>query len=102
MEDFKEISIDMIESDPYLTMSTNIKRYIKNAYLQKEKHPTLVEFRHINEDGSIVVRMPKEWFPNMKPKRSGRKFTEEEKQANGDRLREYHKKKREEALNEQS
>jgi len=100
MDDFKEISIDFVEGEPYFTASTDIKKYIKNAYEQKKKHPTLVDIRTVNEDGSIVFRMPDDWFPTMKPPRKGRVFTEEEKEANANRLREMHRKKREAKKNE--
>lgn len=100
MNEFKEICMDMVDGEPFFTVSTDIKKYIKNAYNQKEKHPTLVDIRIVNEDGSIVFRMPDDWFPTMKPPRKGRVFTEEEKKANGERLREMHRKKKERLSNE--
>lgn len=95
MEDLKEISLEMIDGDSYFTVSTNIKRYINNAYKQKEKHPTLVDFKVINPDGYVMFRMPDDWFPNMKPRRTGRVFTEDEKKANAERLRKMHQDKKE-------
>ena len=100
MADFKEVCVDIVQGEPYCTTTVTIQKYINETYKLKEQHPTLVEVLTVNEDGSIVARFPENWFRFPKPSRGGRKFTEEEKQANGDRLREYHRKKKEEALNE--
>lgn len=99
--DYKEVAIDYLIGEDYCTATVDGTKYINQVYKLKEKHPTLVDIVYTNPDGSMVVHFPSDWFRfPAPPKSSGRKFTEEEKKANGDRLREYHRKKKEGLLDE--
>lgn len=93
--EIQEVAIDFIKEEPYLTATVSTQRYINRTKKLKEKYPTLVEIRHTNEDGSMVVRFPAEWFKfPSPPKTGGRTFTEEEKKANAERLRQMHRDKK--------
>ncbi len=103
MAELRETCINWVYGEDFYYISSGIVKDINEIKRAKEQHPALVNIKHTNEDGSIVAQISKELQPPvLRKKRSGRKFTEEEKQANGDRLREYHKKKKERALDEQS
>ena len=101
MAELKETCIDWVQGEDFFYISTGITKDINTIMETKKKHPTLVNIKHTNEDGSIVAQIAIELRPPVLRKSSGgRKFTEEEKKANGDRLREYHKKKKEGKLDE--
>lgn len=101
MAELRETCINWVAGEDFYYISSDITKDINEIKKAKEQHPTLVNIKHVNEDGSIVAQISNELQPPvLRKRRSGRKFTEEEKQANGDRLREYHKKKKERALNE--
>lgn len=94
MSDFKEVAIDLIQGEPFCTATVCIQKYINETYRLKEKYPDLVDIIVVNKDGTLLVKFPSSWFRFVKPPKRGRVFTEEEKKANTDRLREYHKKKK--------
>ena len=88
--DIHEVCGDIIQGEDYCTFTVSILKYINKTNELKKKYPSLVDIRHINEDGSMVVRFPAEWFRFPSPPKSkGRVFTEEEKKANAERLRNY-------------
>jgi len=93
--DCKEVAVEYLIGTDYCTETVDGTKYINRVHKLKKKYPTLVDIVHTNPDGSMVVHYPSDWYrPPAPPKSSGRTFTEEEKKANGDRLREYHKKKK--------
>ena len=101
MAELRETCINWVYGDDFYYISSGILKDINEIKKAKEQHPTLVNIKHVNEDGSIVAQISNELKPPVfRKRRSGRKFTEEEKKANGDRFREMHKKKKERALNE--
>lgn len=103
MAELRETCINWVYGENYYYISTSILKDINHVKKQKEKYPDLVEIRHINSDGSLVAKLSKKLRPpvSRSPKK-GREYTEEEKQANGERLRQYHKKKKKENLDGQS
>lgn len=100
MLDVKEVCVEMVQGESFCLATVCVQKYINETYRLQKKHPDLVDIQAVNDDGSLLVKFPAEWFSFVRVPRKGRVFTEEEKIANGDRLREYHKKKKEEKEDE--
>ena len=74
-----ETCIDRIVGEEYCTFTTCEKKLIKQVKQWKKEYPDEVDIRVINEDGSLVVRLPYNWFRDPKPPTKRRKLTDEEK-----------------------
>lgn len=103
MAELKETCINWVQGEDFYSVSSGIVKDVNTIKKMKEKFPDSVEIEHLYEDGYIIAKCSVKLLPALfRKRRKGRVFTEEEKKANGDRLREYHKKKKERALDEQS
>ena len=60
-----------------------------------EEYPEEVKILARNQDGSVFAHVPISWF-KFSPPRKGREYTEEERAAAGERLREFRNRKNEE------
>ena len=89
-----ETCIDRIVGEEYCTFTTCEKKLIKQVKQWKKDYPEQVDIRTINEDGSIVARLPYNWFRDPRPpiKRNHR-LTEEEKQERARKMLEGRKNK---------
>lgn len=84
MADPKETAFNYLSDEKYGTLFTSEKKIINKIHKWIEKGED-VEIKHINSDGSIVCKVPKEWL-SVRPKIK-RKLTEEQRKAIVDRLK---------------
>lgn len=68
MEDIKETAWDHIYGEKTATFSTSEKKWIREIQRLHEKYPGEVDIRHVNNDGSILVQLPADWF-RIRPKK---------------------------------
>ncbi len=84
MDDFKETAWDHVTGEKFATFSTSEKKWIKAIEDLKKKYPDDVDIRVVNEDGSLVARLPASWF-KIRPKKQTN-MTQEQKDAARARL----------------
>lgn len=68
MEDIKETAWDHIYGEKTATFSTSEKKWIREIQRLHEEYPGEVDIRHVNNDGSILVQLPADWF-RIRPKK---------------------------------
>ena len=68
MEDIKETAWDHVAGEKFATLSTSEKKYIRLVEDLREKYPNDVDVRCVNDDGSMVVRIPADWL-RIRPKK---------------------------------
>ena len=81
-----ETGVERVVGDEYCCVFTGERKFITKLNQYKEEYPGLVEIRHVNEDGSVVARVPFDWFRFVKPP-SKRNMTEEQRKAAGERMK---------------
>lgn len=81
-----ETGIERIVGDDYCCVFTGERKFINKLNQFAKGYPTLVEIRHINEDGSIVARVPFDWFRFVKPP-TKREMSEEQRKAAAERMK---------------
>lgn len=80
-----ETSIERVQGDDYCLVYTGERKFI-NQLNELAQNYSEVDIRHINEDGSMVVRVPYNWFRFVKPP-TKRNYTEEQRQAMSERMK---------------
>lgn len=80
-----ETSIERVQGDDYCLIYTGERKFINQLNELSKSYPE-VDIRHINEDGSIVARVPYSWFRFVKPP-SKRNFTEEQRKVMSERMK---------------
>ena len=80
-----ETSIERVQGDNYCLVYTGERKFISQLN-ELAKEYSEVDIRHINEDGSVVVRVPYDWFRFVKPP-TKRNYTEEQRKAMGERMK---------------
>ena len=80
-----ETSIERVQGDDYCLVYTGERKFINQLNELTKTYPE-VDIRHINEDGSMVVRVPSNWFRFVKPP-TKRNYTEEQRKAMGERMK---------------
>lgn len=83
--EIQENAIEWYSGDDNVCISLTQKKYI-NKILRFSKSYSEVKIDAVNDDGSICAHIPLSWI-KISPKRSGREYTEDEKQAAAERLR---------------
>lgn len=83
--DLKETAINYIAGDSEITVYTAERRYINTVKRLIESKPDQIRIVRENPDGSIIAKMPTEWFRFPKPKRT---ISDEMKAAAAERMRE--------------
>lgn len=68
-----ETGIDFIHGDDQILISTARKSYITQIEKWKKQYPDYVNIIHRNDDGSLCVQIPSNWFRFPKPPRKFRK-----------------------------
>ena len=68
MAELKETCLDHVAGENYATVYTGEIKWIRILYKLKEDYPQDVNIQHINEDGSIIAKIPIDWF-KIKPKK---------------------------------
>lgn len=85
MAEPKETAFNYFTDEKYGTLFTSEKKIINKIHKWIEKGED-VEIKHINQDGSIVCKVPKE-FLSLRPKIK-RNFTDEQRKNMSNRLKE--------------
>lgn len=86
-----ETSVERVQGDTYCLIYTGERKFINQLNELAQNYPE-VDIRHINEDGSMVVRVPYDWFRFVKPP-TKRNYTDEQRQAMSERMKKAREKK---------
>lgn len=86
-----ETSIERVQGDDYCLVYTGERKFI-NQLNELAKNYSEVDIRYINEDGSMLARVPYDWFRFIKPP-TKRNYTEEQRKAMGERIKKVREKK---------
>lgn len=93
----KETCIDIIQGEPYCSISTMQSKYIEDILLLKDKYPDEVKIIHRATDkepcDAIVAQVPASWFRFVRPKVK-KKMSEEQKNKAKERMRKAREAKR--------
>lgn len=84
MVDIHETSLDHVAGEDFISVYSSERKWINKLQRLKEQYPSEVDIRHINDDGSMLVRLPAEWF-RLRPKKKVN-LTEEQIEASKARL----------------
>lgn len=85
---WKETAYDYIDGNSYATFYTGQRKWlnkINNEWLVK--YPDQVKVIQVNEDGSMLVHIPKNWLKLSPPKKMN--LTDEQRRKIGDRLNKH-------------
>ena len=80
-----ETSVERVQGDDYCLVYTGERKFINRLNEFAKNYPE-VDIRHINEDGSMVVRVPSNWFRFVKPP-TKRNYTEEQRKSMSERMK---------------
>ena len=80
-----ETSIERVSGDTYCLVYTGERKFINQLNQLAKDYPE-VDIRCVNEDGSMLVRVPFSWFRFVKPP-TRRNYTEEQRKAMGERMK---------------
>lgn len=86
----RETDIEYIVGDSTLTVYTAEQKHVRRIKQYASEYPDDVIISKENEDGSIVARMPAEWFRLPKPPKK-MNFTDEQRRAVAERLAAHRK-----------
>lgn len=81
-KELRETAFNYIIGETTATFYTAEKKWINKITKLSKDNPNEVNIVHINEDGSILAKIPSKWFKIRVP----RKLTEEQKQVIRDRF----------------
>ena len=80
-----ETSIERVQGDDYCLVYTGERKFI-NQLNELAQNYSEVDIRYINKDGSMLVRVPYDWFRFIKPPVK-RNYTEEQRKDMGERMK---------------
>lgn len=80
-----ETSIERVQGDDYCLVYTGERKFINQLNELAQNYPE-VDIRCVNEDGSMVARVPYNWFRFIKAP-TKRNYTEEQRKAMGERMK---------------
>nr|DAI11321.1 MAG TPA: hypothetical protein [Caudoviricetes sp.] len=81
-----ETSIDRVQGDNYCIVFTGEKKFINQLKEFSKLYPNDVKIQYENNDGSIEVKVPYNWFRFIKPP-TKRSYTEEQRKAMSERMK---------------
>lgn len=81
-----ETSIDRVQGDNYCIVFTGEKKFINQLKEFSKLYPNDVKIQYENNDGSIEVKVPYNWFRFIKPPIK-RNYTEEQRKAMSERMK---------------
>lgn len=81
-----ETSIDRVQGDNYCIVFTGGKKFINQLKEFSKLYPNDVKIQYENNDGSIEVKVPYNWFRFIKPP-TKRNYTEEQRKAMSERMK---------------
>lgn len=87
-----ETSIDRVQGDNYCIVFTGEKKFINQLKEFSKLYPNDVKIQYENNDGSIEVKVPYNWFRFIKPP-TKRNYTEEQRKAMSERMKKAREKK---------
>lgn len=67
--EIKETSLNYVDVDSVASFTTYERRWINKIKKWKEEYPDKVNIIAENEDGTICVHIPKQWFKISPPKK---------------------------------
>ena len=94
MAEIQENAIEWYSGDNDVCVSFTQKKYINKIQRYAKTHSDVM-IDAVNEDGSICAHIPLSWI-KISPPKKGREFTDEEKAATAERLREARRNKQNE------
>ena len=68
MTDIRETVIDHVDGENFATVSTAERKWIRLVHKLSEQRPGEVDIRAVNEDGSLVARVPYAWMKLSPPR----------------------------------
>ena len=89
-----ETSVERVQGDDYCCVYTGERKFINRLNELAKSYPE-VSIRRVNEDGSVLARVPFSWFRFVKPP-ARRNYTEDQKQAASERLKKAREQKNKE------
>lgn len=81
-----ETSINRVQGDNYCIVFTGEKKFINQLKEFSKLYPNDVKIQYENNDGSIEVKVPYNWFRFIKPP-TKRNYTEEQRKAMSERMK---------------
>ena len=81
-----ETSIDRVQGDNYCIVFKGEKKFINQLKEFSKLYPNDVKIQYENNDGSIEVKVPYNWFRFIKPP-TKRNYTEEQRKAMSERMK---------------
>lgn len=81
-----ETSIDRVQGDNFCIVFTGEKKFINQLKEFSKLYPNDVKIQYENNDGSIEVKVPYNWFRFIKPP-TKRNYTEEQRKAMSERMK---------------
>lgn len=81
-----ETSIDRVQGDNYCIVFTGEKKFINQLKEFSKLYPNDVKIQYENNDDSIEVKVPYNWFRFIKPP-TKRNYTEEQRKAMSERMK---------------
>ena len=81
-----ETSIDRVQGDNYCIVFTGEKKFINQLKEFSKLYPNDVKIQYENNDGSIEVKVPYNWFRFIKPP-TKRNYTEEQRKVMSERMK---------------
>lgn len=81
-----ETSIDRVQGDNFCIVFTGEKKFINQLKEFSKLYPNDVKIQYENNDGSIEVKVPYNWFRFIKPP-TKRNYTEEQRKAMSKRMK---------------
>lgn len=90
---FRETSIERVTgNNSWTTVYTGEVRFINALKKLKEEYPDEVNITAVNDDGSMLARVPFDWMRFVAPKRH-REMTDEQRAAAAERMKKAREKK---------
>ncbi len=81
-----ETSIDRVQGDNFCIVFTGEKKFINQLKEFSKLYPNDVKIQYENNDGSIEVKVPYNWFRFIKPP-TKRNYTEDQRKAMSERMK---------------
>lgn len=68
MAEIRETTLDHVSGEDFMTFFSAEQKWLNAIHRLREQYPKEVDIRHVNEDGSLVARIPASWV-KIKPKK---------------------------------
>ena len=68
MAELRETTLDHVSGEDFMTFFSSEQKWLNVIKRLREQYPDDVEIRHVNDDGSLIARIPASWV-KLKPKK---------------------------------